>query len=160
MNIKHRGIRRAWSTFRHAWGARILTWAFAITITGCGSDSAVAPPTGAFPWRAVRVDRGIIVGVPASVATYPGDTTRYVSGGFELGPGSQWRERWERVLVSGVVESQPRVFETQGIYRITEMSAGTVVMDLYPGQIIPAHLSPTAVLRGDTLSHGPFIFVR
>lgn len=159
MSITRNGSRRVSSTARYRLGV-LLASTVTVVLGGCGGDTAIAPPTGVFPLRAVRIDGPAIVAVPASVARYAGDTIRYVGGGFELGPGNQWRQRWERVLVYGGVEGEPRVFETRGVYQISEVSRGTLVLDLYPGQITPAVVSPTAVLHGDTLSHGPFIFVR
>lgn len=159
MSIDRSGIGRACSTVRRHFGRRLLAAVATCVLLGCGRES-IAPPTGAFPLRAVQVDGLVTVDVPASVATYADDTVRYVSGSFELGPGHQWRERWERVLVSGGVEGAPRVFESSGVYQITEASHGTLVLDLYPGQITRQNIMPTALLSGDTLSHGPFIFVR
>ncbi len=141
-------------------GARLGLLTTILLSSSCSPEAAVAPMAGAFPLRAIHVNGTLTVTVPASVATYGTDTVRYASGSFEIGPENEWREQWQRVTVSGGVESQPQVFESHGVYRITKGPAGATLLDLYPGQIIPANIMPTAVLRSDTLSHGAFIFVR
>lgn len=131
-----------------------------VLLTGCSLDSVIAPPVGAFPLRAVRVDQGPAVNVPASIPSHANDTVRYVAGSFELRPGRRWRERWERTLVSGDIEQAPQASESSGTYRITERSAGQLTLDLYPGMVMPAVYSPIATVRGDTLFHSAFIYVR
>ena len=126
----------------------------------CSREVAVEPSQGVFPLRAVRTERGESIPVPASVPGYGKDAVRILGGGFELGPDHSWRERWERVLVYDGIEGERRVFESGGKYRVTKVSAVGLILDLYPNQVIPANISPTAVLRGDTLFHSAFIFVR
>jgi len=147
---------------RHRGASRLfaITVASIIVAASCSGNTAVAPPTGVFPLRAIQRDQHVTVDVPASISTYGDDTVRYLAGDFELGPAHSWRERWERVLVSGGIEHERRVFESAGTYRISQTLSGLLILDLYPDMVIPANVSPTAILRGDTLSHSAFIFIR
>ena len=88
----------------------------------------------------------------------PADTARYLAGAFELGADGSWRERYEVVYIAAGVESERRVFESGGRYRVAEDRPGSIVLDLYPGQVLTANLAPTAVLRGDTLYHSAFVY--
>lgn len=134
----------------------------ALLLASPACNDAMAPsPMGVFELRAVRVDASTTVAVPGSVGRVtPNDTLRFVGGDFELGPNNRWYERWERVLISGSVETERRVFESTGTYAVRERTAAHLVLELYPGQILPAIIVRQVVLRGDTLHRGGFIFIR
>jgi hypothetical protein len=136
----------------------------AAVMPGCTDASVALAPeasTDIYPLRAVLADDSSPVQVPASIPSVGGaDTLRYLDGEFELSPDGRWRERWQRAVISAGVERERRTFESGGWYRVVEAGAGRWVLDLYPGQRIPAVLAPTAVLRGDTLHHSGFVYAR
>lgn len=129
-------------------------------LVACAAERLSGPAPAAYALRALSNSSGSAIPVPAALAYGTGDTMRYLGGAFELHADGTWRERWERALVNGGAEWERRVFESNGRYRVVERRSGAWVLDLYPGQAVPAVVSPIAVLRGDTLSHSLFIYAR
>lgn len=140
---------------------RIFLTICAALLSGCNADTLLAPLSGAYSLRVVHTGVDGRVTVPG---TYPsvgdGDSVRIVAGSFELLPSQGWRSKWERVLVTDGVESERRTFDAAGTYRITSSTDSMTVLDLYPGQVVVAVITTTAVIRGDTLHHGAFLYAR
>jgi hypothetical protein len=60
--------------------------------------------------------------------------------------------------MGGGAERERRVVNSRGHDRVVRRQAGGWVLDLYPGRPLPDVIERTAVLRGDTLYHDPFIY--
>lgn len=132
-----------------------------LALADCHSDGPLAPPAGEFVLRSVRwgVDgESVVPGTFSGVGA--GDSVRVVAGEFVLLPDNRWESYWDRVLVTNGVETERRTLGAAGSYRVVSRTATQTVLDLYPGEIVPASLTPTAILRGDSLFHSAFVYSR
>lgn len=130
-------------------------------LSGCGADAPLAPSPATYTLRVFLTGVDSRITVPG---TYPShgdeDSVRVVGGSFELLPNQGWRSTWERVVVADGRDSERRTFDASGTYGIVSRTATMTVLDLYSGQVIPDVLSPTAVIKGDTLYHSAFLYAR
>jgi len=146
--------------------AAVLALPALVALLSCsGPEPSTGPkdgPTeGPFLLRAVRVgaetERRII---PTDITyTDPNYTRRYSGGVFMLEPGRQWRAitRTE-LLIDGVLVDE-RAYDEGGRYEIIERRADGYVLDLYPDDVF-IYERPVAVIRGDSLFAGAYVYVR
>jgi hypothetical protein len=149
MTLSRAGIRFPWPV------------AFLFAIGACQSEAILVPASRELRLREVVCgvhDAVLVPGTCPSIAS--GDSIRYVAGLFILAPGRRWESHWERVLVTNGIDGERRTFSISGRYRIVSHTEKQVVLDLYPGQIIPLHMDPTVIIRRDTLYHSAFRYSR
>jgi hypothetical protein len=141
---------------------RRLVAALCLVIIGsvaCDEDRITGAVAHHYTLAAVMNTAGDPVAVPAAIPhPYSDDTLRVLTGAFTLGPGHSWR--WQRTAELIYPDSRkPQELEASGSYA-ARREGGAIVLDLYPGQVIPANLTTIAVIRHDSLFYGAEIFAR